>query len=99
MIAIEKKDGCTVVRPDGDLVASHSDELRASLLTAIGDGSSDVLIDMVSARLIDSLGISTIIAAHNSFGGRPGKLRLVNVNDDIRGLLRLMRLDQHIQIS
>lgn len=99
MIQSETRDQFVVVRPEGDLVASMAGDLRAALLNAIGDGTKDILIDLELVRLIDSMGISTLIAANNTLSGRPGALKLVNVNDDIRSLFRLMRLDQHIRIG
>jgi anti-sigma B factor antagonist len=96
---MERREDCVVVRPEGDVVASVVAELRANLLAAIGDGAKNVVLDLSAVRIIDSLGISTLIAAHNSLDGCAGKLQLINTNDDLRTLLRLMRLDQHFEIS
>lgn len=58
-----------VISPEGDIVASMAETFRASLKEALGRGGQDgaaLTIDCSRVRIIDSVGIGLLIAAHNS---------------------------------
>jgi anti-anti-sigma regulatory factor len=49
--------------------------------------------------MVDSVGIGVIIATHNSLDQKGGKLRVINIADDIYGLFSTMRLDRHFSVE
>ena len=58
-----------------------------------------LVIDLSRVELIDSVGIGLLIAAHNSLSKTGERLVLENINPDLAGLLRTMRLDKHFVIE
>lgn len=96
---IRIEDGCTILRPDGDIVASVADELRTHLKEIMHQLSGPLVIDLSRVELIDSVGIGLLIAAHNTLSKKGGRLALTQVSPDLAALLRTMRLDKHFQIQ
>jgi len=94
-----KKAKQKVIKPGKDIVASMVDELRKKLLILIDKGNNDLGIDLTGVEMIDSVGLGVLIATHNSLSRNGGKLTVTNVSEDIYGLFKTMRLDQHFQIN
>lgn len=93
-------DGQTAtVLPECDIVASSVPDVREKLLEAVACGAASVVIDLGGIRMVDSMGIALIIATCNSLSARNAKLTISNVDAEIFSLMRLMRLDQHIDIQ
>jgi anti-anti-sigma factor len=99
MARAKKNPGQRVVKPGKDVVASMADGFRKRLLKVIKDGVKDLVIDLKGVDMIDSVGIGIIIATHNSMSNTGGRLTLSNVSEDIHGLLKTMRLDQHFDVQ
>ena len=87
------------VKPEGDVVASSADELRSELKRLVGEGVSELTLDMTGVEVVDSIGLGLLISAHNSLAKAGGKLNVVNVSQDIHELLRNMRLDRHFTVT
>jgi serine/threonine-protein kinase RsbW len=83
----------------GDLIASAVDEARALMKQALQDGVTDFVVDFQNVRMIDSMGIGSLVAMHNSMTKIGGKLMIVNVSEEIFELLQSMRLDRHFVIT
>lgn len=95
-----RRDGCSaVVAPGRDVVASMADEMRGELKQLVDDGVNNITLDLSDATMMDSIGMGLLIALHNSLKKKQGTLHVVNVNEDILGLLRTMRLDKHFEIK
>ncbi len=98
MARLDILENSAVVLPEGDIVASTVPLLKEKLKEAIETGLSDLTVDMSGIRMIDSIGIAVLIATQNTLEGRSGKLKLANVDAEIFSLMKLMRLDQHMEI-
>ena len=96
---IRIEDGKAVLTPEGDIVASVAEALRARLKEVLQEGVTGLVIDLSRVELIDSVGIGLLIAVHNSLGKKGGRLVLRHVNADLAALLRTMRLDKHFQVE
>ena len=59
----------------------------------------ELTLDLKQVKMIDSVGLGVIIAAHNSLRGIGGKLTVKNVSNDIYRLFKTMRLDQHFEVT
>lgn len=93
------EDGRVIHCPEGDIVASMADSLRARLREIMQEHPGPLVMDLGRVELIDSVGIGLLIAVHNSLSKAGHRLALVNVNADLAGLLRTMRLDKHFSIE
>jgi anti-anti-sigma factor len=84
------------VRFEGDLDLATAAALREQLITARGDGASEVIVDLTAVGFIDSVGLGLLISAHrrlaeDGLGLRilvPEKLRLLF---DIAGLTEVLQ--------
>ena len=66
MIELTEVDGVATVKPNQDVVASLSNELRTTLKQALDAGATDIILDLVGVEMIDSSGLGAMIAGHNS---------------------------------
>lgn len=99
MSKITKEESRVVIKPEGDVVASIVNDFRTELRSLIKDQPNEIIIDMDSVDMVDSVGIGVIIAVHNTINKAGGKLTVANVSDDIFRLFSTMRLDQHFTVE
>lgn len=94
------RDGAAAVyKPHRDIVASISAELREEIKVLIEEGITDLTLDMENVSMVDSIGMGLLIAVHNSLHKKNGQLTVRNAPDDIRSLMRTMRLDKHFTVT
>lgn len=96
---ITRENDQVVVKPVGDVIASMAERFKKEMRETLHDGGSDIVIDMSEVTVIDSMGLSVLVATHNSLVKRDSRLQLTNVNDNILKLLKDMRLDHHFRIQ
>jgi anti-anti-sigma factor len=82
-----------------DLVASNAQILRRDLLPRVWEGTRVVEIDFRHVKMIDSIGIASLIAVYNTLRRSGGMLRLLNVSAEIYHLLHTMRLDRQFEVK
>ena len=99
MSLIDKNGSQITVKPGKDVVASMANEFRAELNSQIQEAPTELVIDLAGVEMVDSVGIGIIIATHNSLDQKGGKLKVVNIADDIYGLFSTMRLDRHFTVE
>jgi anti-anti-sigma factor len=92
------RDVTVVVALENDLVAGSAQGLRRDILPRIWEGTRHVEIDFRHVRMIDSVGIASLIAVYNMLRKTGGNLRLFNVSAEVFYLLHVMRLDRHIEV-
>ncbi len=94
----KKKTTRKTVKLDKDIIASMAADFRDKLLSLVKEGIEDLTLDLNQVKMVDSVGLGVLIAAHNSLRGIGGKLRVKNVSNDIYRLFKTMRLDQHFEV-
>jgi len=99
MTNITKAGAAAVVQTSGDITASVVPALREQMKQLLGEGITEVTIDLAHTAMIDSVGIGLVVSLHNSLSQKGGKLSLVNVSGDLQNLFHTMRLDQHFSVS
>jgi anti-anti-sigma factor len=99
MSKITRDDNGVLIRPEGDIVASTVDVLRAELKELVGQGVSQITLDLTEVEVIDSIGLGLIISSHNSLAKAGGKLSVVKVSLEVHDLFRSMRLDRHFSVT
>ena len=95
----KKKTTKKTVKLDKDIIASMAVDFRDKLLKLVKEGIEELTLDLKQVKMIDSVGLGVIIAAHNSLRGIGGKLTVKNVSNDIYRLFKTMRLDQHFEVT
>lgn len=99
MSEIEKRTGQVIVRPGRDIVASMANTFRAELHALVQESPGELIIDLASVSMVDSVGIGVLIATHNSLSKAGGVLKIINVSKEIYRLFSTMRLDRHFPIA
>ena len=96
--AVKKKTETHVVQPGADIVASMAEGFKSNLLRVVEKGVPELIIDFTGVDIVDSVGLGVVIATHNSLSNSGGKLKIINVSNDIYQLFMTMRLDQHFGV-
>ncbi len=88
-----------VIKPGKDITSNMAEEFRTQLCEIIEKGAKELIIDLEGIKMVDSLGLGVLIATHNSMAESGGKLTIINVPEDIFKLFKIMRLNQHFEVS
>ena len=99
MSEITKNGSEATVIPTEDIVSSNRDTLRDELNQLISEGTDRLILDLKNVSRVDSSGLSVFIASYNSLKSKEGVLELTNVNDNIKKLFTLTRLDRYVTIA
>jgi anti-sigma B factor antagonist len=84
--AITKEAEVVVVDVEGQLIVGNRQELKQKVLDELERGEKKFLIDFSQTGYIDSSGLGV-------------ELRLANLNDDLKTLFELTKLDTLFQIA
>ncbi len=92
--------GRTVVfEVDGQLIVGNRHELKRMVLAALEDGARRFVIDFARTGYVDSSGLGVLISLSKEVRAAGGELRLSSLNEDLRTLFELTRLDTFFRIS
>jgi anti-anti-sigma factor len=84
--------------PGRDVVASAVDAVKAEIKQALEGSAGVFTIDLGGVEMVDSRGLGLLIATANSLNGSQRRLRIIHASADIAELMRMMRLDRHMEI-
>lgn len=88
------REGDTVVVGiEGQLVAGNRQQLREAVVNEIERGARSVIIDFADTGYVDSAGLGVLVSLSKRVREVNASLRLVNLNEDLRTLFELTRLD------
>lgn len=88
-----RTDDCLVVDVSGQLVVGNRQEFKQAILDEVEQGARLVVIDFTRSAYIDSSGLGALVSLGKRIRDVGGDLRLVGLNDDLRSLFELTRLD------
>jgi anti-sigma B factor antagonist len=94
-----KQNGVTVVDVDGQLIVGNRQELKQKVLEELEGGERKFLIDFTNTGYIDSSGLGVLVSLSKKIREQGGELRLANLNEDLRTLFELTKLDTLFQIA
>lgn len=96
---VEKHNDITVIGVEGQLIVGNRQELKQQVLEELENGSRKFLIDFANTGYIDSSGLGVLVSLSKKIREQSGELRLANLNEDLRTLFELTKLDTLFQIS
>jgi anti-sigma B factor antagonist len=96
---IRKHDDITIVEVEGQLIVGNRQELKQKVLDELESGSRKVLVDFSRTGYIDSSGLGVLVSLAKKLREDGGELRLANLNDDLRTLFELTKLDTMFPIA
>jgi len=82
-----------VVSVEGQLIAGNRQQLRDAVLPEIDRGARHFVIDFADTGYIDSAGLGALVSLSKRIRESDGTLRLTNLNEDLRTLFELTKLD------
>lgn len=91
--------GVTVLQVDGQLIVGNRHELKDLIQAALEKGDRRLLIDFSRTGYIDSSGLGALVSISRRVREAEGELRLSGLNDDLRSLFELTKLDTLFAIT
>jgi anti-sigma B factor antagonist len=91
--------GVTVVQVEGQLIVGNRHELKDLIQAALERGDRRLLIDFSRTGYIDSSGLGALVSISKRVREAGGELRLSGLNDDLRTLFELTKLDTLFAIT
>jgi anti-sigma B factor antagonist len=96
---IKDSSGVLVVQVDGQLIVGNRHELKDLIQAALEKGERRLLIDFSRTGYIDSSGLGALVSISKRVRESGGELRLSGLNDDLRSLFELTKLDTLFAIT
>jgi anti-sigma B factor antagonist len=94
-----KSAGVVVVRVEGQLIVGNRTELKELVQRALEGGARKFLLDFSKTGYIDSSGLGALVSISKKVREEGGELRLAGLNDDLRSLFELTKLDTLFAIA
>ncbi len=92
-------NGILVIEVDGQLIVGNRQELKQRVLDALEAGDRRFLIDFTKTGYIDSSGLGVLVSLSKKIRDEGGDLRLAGLNEDLKTLFELTKLDTLFAIS
>jgi anti-sigma B factor antagonist len=96
---IHKEGDICVVTVEGQLIVGNRQELKQKVLDEIERGERKFLVDFSQTGYIDSSGLGVLVSLSKKIREHGGELRLTNLNEDLKTLFELTKLDTLFQIA
>ena len=92
-------NGVVVVQVEGQLIVGNRHELKDLVQAALDRGERRLLIDFSRTGYIDSSGLGALVSISKRIREVGAELRLSGLNDDLRSLFELTKLDTLFAIT
>lgn len=90
---VVREHDTVIVEMDGQLVVTNRQEFKQAVGDEMERGARLVVIDFTNSAYIDSSGLGALVSLGKRLRELGGDLRLAGLNDDLRTLFELTRLD------
>ncbi|MEH2432796.1 MAG: STAS domain-containing protein [Nostoc sp.] len=87
----------TVLELSGILDGIRGNELRREISGILANGVDILLLDMKEVKFIDSSGLGALVSAMQMVRNANGKLFVCSINDQVRMLFELTKMDRIFQ--
>lgn len=91
--------GVYVVQVEGQLIVGNRQELKELVREALEAGERKFVIDFTDTGYIDSSGLGALVSISKKVREAGGDLRLAGLNEDLRSLFELTKLDTLFAIA
>ncbi len=91
--------GVAVLQVEGQLIVGNRQELKELVQSALEQGERRLLIDFSRTGYIDSSGLGALVSISKKIREAGGELRLSGLNEDLRSLFELTKLDTLFAIA
>jgi anti-sigma B factor antagonist len=96
---VTKSGDVLVIDVEGQLIVGNRQELKQKVLEELEDGERKFVVDFANTGYIDSSGLGVLVSLSKKIREQGGELRLSNLNEDLRTLFELTKLDTLFKIA
>ncbi|MBT8487222.1 MAG: STAS domain-containing protein [Gemmatimonadetes bacterium] len=96
---VSKSGDVTLIEVEGQLIVGNRQELKQQVLEQLEDGDRKFVIDFAETGYIDSSGLGVLVSLSKKIREQGGELRLSSLNEDLRTLFELTKLDTLFRIA
>ncbi|MEM7417977.1 MAG: STAS domain-containing protein [Gemmatimonadota bacterium] len=96
---VSRNDDVTLIEVEGQLIVGNRQELKQQVLEQLEGGDQKFVIDFANTGYIDSSGLGVLVSLSKKIREQGGELRLSSLNDDLRTLFELTKLDTLFKIT
>lgn len=89
----------TLVEVEGQLIVGNRQELKQQVLDRLEGGDRKFVVDFAKTGYIDSSGLGVLVSLSKKIREQGGELRLSSLNEDLRTLFELTKLDTLFRIA
>ncbi len=90
---VVKEGDSLVIDVEGQLVVTNRQEFKQVVLDEVERGARSFVVDFTRSAYIDSSGLGALVSLGKRIRESGGDLRLAGLNEDLRTLFELTRLD------
>ena len=90
---VVKEVDSLVIDVEGQLVVTNRQEFKQVVLDEVERGARSFVVDFTRSAYIDSSGLGALVSLGKRIRESGGDLRLAGLNEDLRTLFELTRLD------
>ena len=92
-------EGCVVVEASGRLVAGEpSTQLRDLVKRLTAEGARSFVFNLAGVSYVDSSGLGLLLSIYATVRGQGGDVKLANIGDRVKDLLKMTKLTDVFQI-
>lgn len=91
-------EGRQIITVAGDVTGDHGEELAKTIGQQLEAGHKVIVIDFAKATIIDSMGISGIVANTSTLKAKGGRLIIAGCNATIKKVFLLVGFERHFPI-
>jgi len=96
---VSQNGDVTLVEVEGQLIVGNRQELKQQVLEQLEGGDLKFVIDFADTGYIDSSGLGVLVSLSKKIREQGGELRLSSLNEDLRTLFELTKLDTLFRIA
>lgn len=97
--ASQAANNTTMVTVEGQLIVANRQELKQLVQDALERGARRFVFDFTRTAYVDSSGLGALVSISKRVREAGGDLRLAGLNEDLRSLFELTKLDTLFAIS
>jgi anti-sigma B factor antagonist len=96
---VSQQGDVTLVEVEGQLIVGNRQDLKNQVLEQLESGDRKFVIDFANTGYIDSSGLGVLVSLSKKIREQGGELRLSSLNEDLRTLFELTKLDTLFRIA
>lgn len=96
---IDKGSKTKLFAVEGELDVHHVKTLRSELMDSIESDAWQYTLDMAKVTYLDSSGLGILVYLKKEIARTQGSLKLLNLQEQVRNVFKLTKLDEFFNLS